>query len=172
MAGVPIPSLERLSVAVEQAAADAGLFVPQVLQCLQACSTQEQLVAAGYAPQQLPQQLQAMVAALRAAHDSDVGGQPDAECVRAAIQQLQAAGRALCSFATPCLCNNPNCSNLSGLTEVGLVSGRSCICAGCRVARYCGRACQRAVWKQHQRVCAALAVAAAASGTEAAAVPL
>jgi hypothetical protein len=69
----------------------------------------------------------------------------------------------MCLFAVPCLCNNPSCANLSGLTEMGLVSGRSCVCGGCRVAHYCGRACQPAVWKQHKPVCAALAAATAAA---------
>jgi hypothetical protein len=132
--------------------------LPPVQQWLQASSTQEQLVAAGYAPQALPQQLQQVVAALQAVRDDAGSSQSDADR-SSAVQQLQAAGSALCSFAVPCLCNNPSCSNLSGLTELGLVSGRSCICRGCRVARYCGRACQRAMWKQHKPSCAALAAA-------------
>jgi hypothetical protein len=139
----------------------AERILPPVQQWLQASSTQEQLAAAGYAPQALPQQLQQVAAAVQV-----VGGSASSTQFEAATQQLQAAGSALCSFAVPCLCNNPACDNLSGLTELGLVSGRSCICAGCRVARYCGRACQRAAWKQHKPVCAALA--AAASGATAA----
>ena len=138
--------------------------LPPVQQWLQASSTQEQLVAAGYAPQALPQQLQQVVAALQAVRDDAGSSQSDADR-SSAVQQLQAAGSALCSFAVPCLCNNPSCTNLSGLTELGLVSGRSCICGGCRVARYCGRACQRAMWKQHKPSCAALAAAAALSLT-------
>jgi hypothetical protein len=141
----------------------AELIVASVQEWLQASSIQEQLVAAGYAPQPLPQQLQEVTAALQAVRDSSASRQPEhTSCLLNAAQQLQAAGSALCSFAVPCLCNNPTCSNLSGLTEAGLVSGRSCVCGGCRVARYCGRACQRAVWKQHKPVCAALAAAAAA----------
>jgi hypothetical protein len=132
-----------------------------VQQWLQASGTQEQLVAAGYAPPALLQQVEAATRAI-----SDVG--PDTTGALAAVQQMQAAGSALCSFAVPCMCNNPSCAHLSGLTDVGLVSGRSCVCGGCHVARYCGRTCQRAVWKQHKPVCAALVAAAAATATPAA----
>ena len=137
--------------------------LPPVKQWLQVSSTQEQLIAAGYAPQALPQQLQLVAAALLAARENAGSSQPDADQSVDAAQQLQAAGRALCAFAVPCLCNSPSCSNMSGLTELGLVSGRSCVCGGCRVARYCGRACQRLVWKQHMPLCAALAATAAAT---------
>ena len=75
---------------------------------------------------------------------------------------LHATGLTLCSFAVPCMCNSPDCINVSGLSELGLVSGRSCLCGGCRVARYCDRACQRSAWKRHKPVGAALAAAAAA----------
>jgi hypothetical protein len=129
-------------------------------------------VAAGYAPTTLQQQLQHLTAVIQAVDDSTVSVDSKRECylgdsshLQEISQQLQAAGSALCSFAVPCLCNNPACSNMAGLTELGLVSGRSCICGGCRVARYCGRACQRAAWKQHKPLCAGLAgLAAAASG--------
>jgi hypothetical protein len=123
------------------------LVLPPVQQWLQASRTQEQLFAAGYAPKGLPQQLHQATEALQVV---DVSGgcdensrSIDTACLQRAAQQLQAAGSALCSFAVPCLCNNPPCTNVSGYTELGLVSGRSCICGGCRVARYCGRACQR-----------------------------
>ena len=79
-------------------------------------------------------------------------------------------GLAMCSLAAvPCMCNNPCCTNMAGLSELATVSGRSCICGGCRVARYCSRACQRASWKQHKPVCAALtaAMAGAEGGTAA-----
>jgi hypothetical protein len=161
-AGSPLPR-ERLLVTLEQAAADAELFAAPVQQWLQTSSNLQQLVAAGYAPQALPQQLQELLTALQAARDSAKGGQPDAECGRAAAQQLQEAGSTLCSFAVPSFCNNPSCSNVSGLSEVGLVSGRSCICGGCRATRYCGRTCQRAMWKQHKAICAALAAAEVAA---------
>jgi hypothetical protein len=65
-------------------------------------------------------------------------------------------------------CNNPVCLNLAGPRELQLVSGHSCICAGCHVARYCGRLCQRQHWKQHKPACKVLAAAqavATAAGT-------
>jgi hypothetical protein len=65
-------------------------------------------------------------------------------------------------FAISHVCNNPACSNVCGPSEALLVGSRSCVCAGCRTARYCGRACQRAAWRQHRPVCKALAAAAAA----------
>jgi hypothetical protein len=79
--------------------------------------------------------------------------------------RLKAFGQALCACAVPHVCNNPLCRNVSGPSEAALVGGRSCLCAGCRVARYCSRECQRQNWKgQHKAVCAALAAAAAAGG--------
>jgi hypothetical protein len=127
-----------------------------VQQWLQAGSTCAQLVAAGYAPRAVLEQLQEVSAAWQALQDRP----PDTAGALVAAQLLQSTGLALCSFAVPCMCNNPGCTSMAGLTELASVSGRSCICGGCRVARYCGRACQRAAWKQHKPVCGALSVAA------------
>ena len=123
-------------------------------------STQAQLGAAGCSPEQLQQQLGVLLSAQQGTQH----GLTDASFA-ALKQQLQATGAMLCSIAVPHFCNNPACTNLSGPTEVRLVSGRSCICAGCRIARYCGRACQRAAWKQHKPVCKALAAVAATAST-------
>jgi hypothetical protein len=121
-----------------------------------------QLMAAGCSPQQLQQQLDVLLSAQQGTQHILT----DAS-LAALVQQLQATGDLLSIIAVPHFCNNPACVNLSGPTEVRLVSGRSCICAGCRVARYCGRACQRAAWKQHKHVCEALAAAATTTATPA-----
>ena len=86
-------------------------------------------------------------------------------------QQLQAASSVLACFAISHACNNPSCSNLCGPSEARLVSGRTCNCSGCRTARYCGKVCQRAAWRQHKPVCKALATAAAAAAESGVAEP-
>ena len=117
----------------------------------------DRLSAAGYQPQQVLEALtQLLVATQAAAEDSA----PVA--LQALVETLQAAGQALCCLATRLCCNNPCCGSMAGATELQLVSGKGCICAGCRTARYCDRACQRAHWKRHKPVCQALAAAAAA----------
>jgi hypothetical protein len=142
---------------------DTSALLSGVQRWLQAGSTCEQLAAAGYAPLPVQQQVQQLLATWQAQEDS-----PSDTARLLAAQQLQSTGLALCSFAVPCMCNNPGCTSMAGLSELTAVSGRSCICGGCRVARYCGRACQRAAWKQHKPVCVALS-AAAAGGSGAAA---
>jgi hypothetical protein len=77
------------------------------------------------------------------------------------IQAMEAVGRACSVFAAPHCCNSPICSNLAGPTEVSIVSGKGCICGGCKVARYCGKGCQTPHWKQHKPVCKMLQAAAA-----------
>jgi hypothetical protein len=78
------------------------------------------------------------------------------------VSCLQVLGQGLCAIASPAICNNPCCSNVSGPSEMLLVSGRSALCGGCRVAHYCSRDCQRQHWKQHKPVCQRLAAAAGA----------
>jgi hypothetical protein len=116
-----------------------------------------QLAAAGCSPQQLQQQLDALLSAQQGLQQ----GMTDVS-LAALVQQLQVTGAMLSSISGPHFCNSPACANLSGPTEVRLVSGRSCVCAGCHTSRYCGLACQRAAWKQHKPVCKALAAASAA----------
>jgi hypothetical protein len=133
-----------------------------VQQWLAAGGTCSQLSAAGYAPQAVLQQLSTVNQQLKKGHRIDA-----ASNLMASRDGVQAVGLAMCSFAAvPCMCNNPGCTSMAGLSELATVSGRSCICGGCRVARYCSRACQRASWKQHKPVCAALSAAAAAAEGE------
>jgi hypothetical protein len=83
-------------------------------------------------------------------------------------KELQTAGLTLSALPTQVTCNSPSCTNLAGPSDILTVSGRSCVCGSCRVARYCCRACQRQHWKQHKPVCAALTGAAAVAAAAAA----
>jgi hypothetical protein len=133
------------------------LLTTSLLNWLEDNSVHDRLSAAGYQPQQVVYELNSMIQA----RDNVEYGSDPAE-LTALVQALQAAGQALGCLATPVCCNNPACCSLAGPTEVQLVSGKGCICAGCHTARYCDRACQRAHWKRHKPVCKALAAAAAA----------
>jgi hypothetical protein len=141
--GVVVPGVMIETSVLAVSAWVGGLELPAVL---------AQLEAAACAPQQLQQQLRALLSAQQGAQQ----GLTDAS-LAALVRQLQATGFMLCNIAVPHFCNNTACGNINRSTEVQLVSGRSCICAGCRTARYCGRDCQRAAWKQHKPVCQALA---------------
>ena len=53
-------------------------------------------------------------------------------------------------------CNNPHCTNLGGVSEVGLVVGREGargVCSGCREVCYCSRECQKEAWEHHKDWC-------------------
>jgi hypothetical protein len=135
------------------------------------------LSSAGYPMEPLLQQMQVLVEAADAVTQAVLPGlgmanPPTATAVAAVgglVQCLRAVGAAAAVIPVPDFCNNSSCVNVCGPSEVLLVSGRSCICAGCRTARYCGRGCQRQAWKQHKPVCKALAAAAAgAAAAEAA----
>jgi hypothetical protein len=76
-----------------------------------------------------------------------------ADSVAGLVEALETVGRACSVFAVPHCCNNPGCSNMARGSELSMVSGKSCICGGCQVARYCGRGCQKPHWKQHKPVC-------------------
>jgi hypothetical protein len=138
------------------------LAVSEWVSGLESTKAVAQLQAAACAPQQLQQQLDALLTTQQGVQQ----GLTDAT-MTALVQQLQATGSMLCNIAVPHFCNNPACANISGFTEVQLVSGRSCVCAGCRTARYCGRDCQRVAWQQHKPVCKALAAAAGATAATA-----
>jgi hypothetical protein len=64
-------------------------------------------------------------------------------------------------------CSNRHCTRYAGPSAEGLVAGRKGVrCGGCRVARYCSPACQKADWPQHWGMCRRLAAAAAAAAPE------
>ena len=143
---------------------------------LEAADTLQHLTVLGYQQQDMEQQLSAAGEALHELQEAldilqaaDRGIDAVPAVLRDIQQHLLAAGRVLARFAIPQFCNNPGCVNLRGPSEEQLVRGHSCICAGCRTARYCGRVCQRAAWRQHKPVCKALAAAAAAATPTAAA---
>jgi hypothetical protein len=154
-----------------------------VAQWLAGQGTVQQLTALGYQPHHQQQQLSEAAEAMRYVIVDLVAAAPSAAVpigesqsaaealLQAAQEQLQAASRVLAGFAIPHACNSPVCNNLSGLSEAQLVSGHSCICAGCRTARYCGRACQRAAWRQRKPVCKALAATAAGAAAAVATSP-
>jgi hypothetical protein len=106
-----------------------------VLEWLQAGSTSEQLAAAGYRPLSILQQLGQLLESVLMATNSTQNMQSDEAAYLALVRELRSTGLALCSFAVPCVCNKPGCFNLSGPSALHLVSGRSCLCGGCRVAR-------------------------------------
>ena len=59
-------------------------------------------------------------------------------------------------------CNNPRCTNMSGMGEMGLVmgsKGATGVCSGCNMVCYCSRKCQRAAWDAHRGWCCAYAKA-------------
>jgi hypothetical protein len=157
---------------------DGGLALQESQQCQLRCCLHEylsglwivgktwlparsaQLSAAGYPTPD--SWLQVLLVAKEAA-DAAQQAVGEAVAVQSAVlvQHLRALGRASCLFAVPVCCNNPRCMSLQGETEVSLVSGRACVCGGCKIARYCGRECLRQHWKQHKPVCKAMAAAAA-----------
>jgi chemotaxis protein histidine kinase CheA len=53
-----------------------------------------------------------------------------------AMEAFEQLGLVLCNqLPMPWLCNNPHCSNLSGVSELQLVGGKACVCGCCRLAR-------------------------------------
>lgn len=66
---------------------------------------------------------------------------------------LQQAGVALSSLPTSLACNSSACTSLHKDSERLIVSGRGCLCGGCKLARYCGKACHEQHWRTHRPVC-------------------
>jgi hypothetical protein len=140
---------------------------------VQQAEVRKQLTGAGYEPKTLLQQLQAAGTTVGRFPPVDIGEHSSsaaADSFRSHSQQLEQAGRYLTALPTPCACNNPDCADVSNNSEQQLVNGKSCICGGCKVARFCSRKCQKAHWKAHRPVCKALAAAAAAAAQAEAAV--
>jgi outer membrane biosynthesis protein TonB len=59
--------------------------------------------------------------------------------------------------------SNRTCPNKWYSSHERVANCKRVLCGGCKVARYCGRACQAADWPQHRHVCGRLAAAAAAA---------
>jgi len=95
-------------------------WVDRLRTWLQQPAITAELSATGYNPQQLLQALDALFAALLAARDCKTD-----ETLGVLAQQLQAVGEVFSAVAVLPICNNPSCVNMSGLTELSLVTGRS-----------------------------------------------
>jgi hypothetical protein len=134
----------------------AASVLSTCLKWLQLQGNAEQLTAAGYPISEVLQQVQEVLAVL----PEPVNAADAAAAVTAfdlLVQRLQRLGLAVNTLAVPHACNNPACTTFAGPTTLVTVSGRSCVCAGCRVARYCSRGCQKQHWQQHKPVCRTLA---------------
>jgi hypothetical protein len=93
-----------------------------------------QLAAAGYITGDLQSQIQQAVDAIEAAAAAGVqsgrGTAHAADSVGLASSSLTAVGQALTSLPIPDACNNPACMNLTKLSEVQLVNGKSACVVG------------------------------------------
>ena len=80
----------------------------------------------------------------------DEGGEAAAAGEGGAARQAQLAVDVAEALATrPCA--NPCCTTIMGAREADAPRGKLCSSSG--VVRYCGRACQKADWKQHKAAC-------------------
>lgn len=72
------------------------------------------------------------------------------------VQLTQIVDQVVTLSPTRHCCNNPSCSSTASLSELKLAHSKGTVCAGCKSARYCGRACQVAHWRAvggHKAVC-------------------
>jgi hypothetical protein len=58
-------------------------------------------------------------------------------------------------YALGC-CNNPRCTSLARVGEMGLVGASSRakgLCTGCRRGYFCSKACKEEAWPVHKPIC-------------------
>jgi hypothetical protein len=48
-------------------------------------------------------------------------------------------------------CCNPSCLTISSLSEWQMLNGKTCRCSGCKVARFCSKACLTQMWREHHK---------------------
>jgi len=60
----------------------------------------------------------------------------DETCFDDLAHEAMLLGMDLCrKVPAPWRCNNPDCVNMAGVSELQLIGAKSCVCAGCKVAR-------------------------------------
>lgn len=178
-------SMLLVSASILRLLAGCGSVCEHICSWLQAGqgAMMNSLTAEGFDVSNLPSQLLATAAVLESVNNptsqaSSAASSADSSTAAAAATAdvagvasvsssvphlLQAVGLALTSLAIPYACNNSlSCSATMGPSELQLVNGRSCVCSGCRVVRFCSRPCLRQHWPQHKPVCKSLAAAKAA----------